>query len=66
MDIITTLAIIVLCLLLEGFFSGSEIGVISADQMALEFTSSTTSGVFRPISDEDFVHVIMPMHDAYH
>ena len=35
MDIITTILIIILCLLLEGFFSGSEIGVISADQIKL-------------------------------
>ena len=33
MDITTTLLIILLCLLLEGFFSGSEIGVVSADQI---------------------------------
>jgi putative hemolysin len=43
MDIITTLAIIVLCLLLEGFFSGSEIGVISADQMKLRHAAAKGS-----------------------
>lgn len=35
MDIFTTVLIMILCLLLEGFFSGSEIGVVSADQMKL-------------------------------
>ena len=39
MDIFTTLLIIALCLLLEGFFSGSEIGVISADQIKLRLVA---------------------------
>jgi len=43
MDIITTLAVIVLCLLLEGFFSGSEIGVISADQIKLRHAAAKGS-----------------------
>jgi len=43
MDIITTLLIIALCLLLEGFFSGSEIGVISADQIKLRHKAAKGS-----------------------
>jgi CBS domain containing-hemolysin-like protein len=43
MDIITTLLIVVLCLLLEGFFSGSEIGVISADQFKLRHKAAKGS-----------------------
>lgn len=35
MNILVTIFIIVLCLLLEGLFSGSEIGVVSADQIKL-------------------------------
>ncbi len=35
MDILWTLLIIVICLLTEGFFSGSEMGVVSADKMEL-------------------------------
>lgn len=35
MDIIPTLIIMLICLLLEGFFSGAEIAVVSADQMKL-------------------------------
>jgi len=43
MDILTTLLIIVLCLLLEGFFSGSEIGVVSADQIKLRHDAAKGS-----------------------
>ena len=43
MDIFTTLLIIALCLLLEGFFSGSEIGVISADQIKLRHKAAKGS-----------------------
>jgi DNA polymerase-3 subunit beta len=31
-------------------------------QVALETTSPLNPGVLRPVSDEDFVHVMMPMH----
>ncbi|MBF0470717.1 MAG: HlyC/CorC family transporter [Gammaproteobacteria bacterium] len=43
MDIVTTLLIILLCLLLEAFFSGSEIGVISADQIKLRHKAAKGS-----------------------
>ena len=43
MDIITTLLIMAACLLLEGFFSGSEIGVVSADTMKLRHDSAKGS-----------------------
>jgi len=43
MDIAVTLLIIVVCLLLEGFFSGSEIGVISADQIKLRHDAAKGS-----------------------
>jgi CBS domain containing-hemolysin-like protein len=43
MDIAVTLLIILVCLLLEGFFSGSEIGVISADQMKLRHAAAKGS-----------------------
>lgn len=35
MDVFVTLMIMLLCLVAEGFFSGSEIGIVSADQMKL-------------------------------
>jgi putative hemolysin len=43
MDIFSTILIIILCLLLEGFFSGSEIGVISADQIKLRHRAAKGS-----------------------
>lgn len=43
MDIGLTLLIILACLLLEGFFSGSEIGVVSADQMKLRHSAAKGS-----------------------
>ena len=43
MDIFTTSLIIVFCLLLEGFFSGSEIGVVSADQIKLRHRAAKGS-----------------------
>lgn len=43
MDILTTVLIMILCLLMEGFFSGSEIGVVSADQMKLRHKAAKGS-----------------------
>ena len=43
MDIFSTISIIILCLLLEGFFSGSEIGVVSADQIKLRHRAAKGS-----------------------
>ena len=34
---------------------------VDADQLALEFTGPLSPGVVRPIGDEDYVHVIMPV-----
>jgi putative hemolysin len=43
MDIFLTISIIILCLLLEGFFSGSEIGIVSADQIKLRHLAAKGS-----------------------
>ena len=43
MDILTTLLVMVFCLIAEGFFSGSEIGVVSADQMRLRHEAAKGS-----------------------
>ena len=43
MDVPLTLLVIVLCLLAEGFFSGSEIGVVSADQIKLRHLAAKGS-----------------------
>jgi DNA polymerase III subunit beta len=34
---------------------------VDADQLALEFSGPLSPGVLRPTSDEDYVHVIMPV-----
>ena len=38
------------------------LSVISAPQVALDTTSSSSPGVIRPVGEEDFVYVVMPMH----
>ena len=43
MDIFTTLIIIFICLMLEAFFSGSEIGVVSADKIKLRHAAAKGS-----------------------
>lgn len=43
MDILVTIAIMVLCLIAEGFFSGSEIAVVSADRMKLRHQAAKGS-----------------------
>ena len=43
MDIGLTIAIMVVCLIVEGFFSGSEIGVVSADRVKLRHRASKGS-----------------------
>jgi CBS domain containing-hemolysin-like protein len=44
MDILITLGVMAFCLICEGFFSGSEIGVISADRMKLRHEAAKGSG----------------------
>jgi len=36
--------------------------VIKHPNVALETTQDTAPGVLRPVGDDDFLHVIMPMH----
>ena len=43
MDILIAIAIMIICLIAEGFFSGSEIGVISADRMKLRHQAAEGS-----------------------
>jgi DNA polymerase-3 subunit beta len=38
------------------------LSVMDTAQVALETTSSSSPGVLRPIGDDSFLHVIMPMH----
>jgi len=43
-------------------FLREVLDVIKTPNVALETTSDTTPGVIRPVGEENFVHVIMPMH----
>jgi DNA polymerase-3 subunit beta len=43
-------------------YMNQVLGVLDAPQLALETTKSTDPGVLRPVGDEDFLHIIMPMH----
>jgi len=38
------------------------LNVIGADRIALEMTTPSSPGVFKPVGGPNFVHVIMPMH----
>ncbi len=38
------------------------LSVIGCPQVALETTSTSSPGVLRPVGEEDFIHVAMPMH----
>ena len=44
MEILITILIMILCLVAEGFFSGSEIGTVSADRMRLRHDAAKGSG----------------------
>lgn len=37
------------------------LGVISKDEVAIEVTTPSSPGVFRPLNSQNYVHVIMPM-----
>ena len=43
MDILVTILVMLFCLIAEGFFSGSEIGVVSADRMKLRHQAAKGS-----------------------
>ena len=38
------------------------LNVIDTPQVALETTNPMEPGVIKPVGDNDFVHIIMPMH----
>jgi DNA polymerase-3 subunit beta len=40
------------------------LNVVGSDQIALEATTSSSPGAFRPVDDVDFTHIVMPMHLA--
>jgi DNA polymerase-3 subunit beta len=38
------------------------LAVVDSAQVVLETTSASSPGVLRPVGDDDYIHVIMPMH----
>jgi DNA polymerase-3 subunit beta len=43
-------------------FLREVLDVIKTPNVALETTVDTSPGVIRPVGEENFLHVIMPMH----
>ena len=43
-------------------FLREVLDVIKTPNVALETTSDASPGVIRPVGEDDFLHVIMPMH----
>jgi DNA polymerase III subunit beta len=43
-------------------FMSQVLSVIETPQVALETTRSTEPGVIKPVGEEEFIHIIMPMH----
>ncbi len=43
-------------------YMGQVLGVLDSPQVALETTLSTEPGVIQAVGDDNFVHIIMPMH----
>jgi DNA polymerase-3 subunit beta len=43
-------------------FMSQVLGVISSPQVVLETNKSTDPGVIKPSGDDDYIHIIMPMH----
>jgi DNA polymerase-3 subunit beta len=40
----------------------AALSAVGTPQVALKTTAAAQPGVIRPVGDEDYVHVIMPMH----
>jgi DNA polymerase-3 subunit beta len=43
-------------------YMSQVLSVIDSAQVALETTKSTDPGVIKPVGDDDYLHIIMPMH----
>jgi DNA polymerase-3 subunit beta len=37
------------------------LGALQGEEVALESTTASSPGVFKPVGDEGYVHVVMPM-----
>jgi len=45
----------------NGKYLIDVLSVLSEEQVALETTSPSSPGVLKPVGDENYVHVVMPM-----
>jgi DNA polymerase-3 subunit beta len=45
----------------NGKYLADVLGVLREQQVALEVTSPSSPGVFRPVGTDNYVHVVMPM-----
>ena len=45
----------------NGRYLTDVLSALGTDRVAVETTSPTSPGVFRPVGDENFIHVVMPM-----
>ena len=45
----------------NGRYLTDVLGVIDADRVAIETSSPSSPGVLRPVGNDHFVHVVMPM-----
>ncbi|MCS7255698.1 MAG: DNA polymerase III subunit beta, partial [Thermomicrobium sp.] len=45
----------------NGRYLTDVLSVAKATEIAIEMTTPNAAGVFRPVGDETFVHVVMPM-----
>ncbi len=43
-------------------YMSQVLSVIDSPQVALETTKSTDPGVIKPVGDDEYIHIIMPMH----
>ncbi len=43
-------------------YMNDVLSIIDTPQVALETSSPMEPGVLKPVGDNDFVHIIMPMH----
>jgi DNA polymerase-3 subunit beta len=43
-------------------FLREVLDVIKTSNVVIETTSNNSPGVIRPVNDDNFLHVIMPMH----
>ncbi len=46
----------------NGLGSAQVLEVVKSPNVALETSAPNAPGVIRPVGEDDFIHVVMPMH----